>query len=245
MDSTKNEWNPGIKQFFTCANYFERKELYKFISSYAKTITGVVLDVGCGSMPYEELFVNAIYIGLDLEGVTKSKSNKIIYSGLGEELPIRDESVDAIVSFQALYQIKDVERYIELLCKKLSQDGIFLISLPFIWFDSGSNWESRYSTKKFSEILHDNFIQTINIQKLNLGISGLLILFSGIIYKYYVQRLRNRYLYIIFKTVTALFFNIIILIAKSVSFKMTDFYIDFIIYGKKSISANHVNEKIL
>src|SRR3569833_3443403 len=48
--------------------YIIRSGLYKNISSMASRLKGDILDFGCGSKPYESLFVNAArYVGKDIE----------------------------------------------------------------------------------------------------------------------------------------------------------------------------------
>ena len=48
--------------------YFIRDGLYRNIASLAPRLSGDILDFGCGSKPYESLFVNASsYVGVDVQ----------------------------------------------------------------------------------------------------------------------------------------------------------------------------------
>ena len=63
----KDDFNPRIIELFLNTNYLERKELYRYISKFAPKFKGRILDLGCGTKPYEKLFNNAYeYIGLEI-----------------------------------------------------------------------------------------------------------------------------------------------------------------------------------
>lgn len=64
-----------------------------------------VLDVGCGTAFYSNLFKN--YTGIDpsKEMLEQSKANVI--HGLGEDLPFKDNSFDTIISVSAIHNFKD------------------------------------------------------------------------------------------------------------------------------------------
>ena len=48
--------------------FFVRRNLYRHIKKNAQIMTGEMLDFGCGSKPYRNLFRNVSdYIGLDIE----------------------------------------------------------------------------------------------------------------------------------------------------------------------------------
>lgn len=65
----KDDFNPRILELFLNSNYLERKELYKNIKLLAQNFEGKILDLGCGTKPYEKLFVNSDeYIGLEVKG---------------------------------------------------------------------------------------------------------------------------------------------------------------------------------
>ena len=64
----RNDWNLKILEFFLNANFLERKELWRYIQKFSKNFNGCILDLGCGTKPYIDLFECKRYIGLELIG---------------------------------------------------------------------------------------------------------------------------------------------------------------------------------
>jgi len=63
---------------------------------------GRILDVGCGSKPYQELFGATEYIGLEIEG-SVSKDADYLYAG--KVFPFNDEDFDSVFSSQTLEHV--------------------------------------------------------------------------------------------------------------------------------------------
>src|SRR5262245_25536730 len=89
----------------------------------------VVLDVGCGTMPYRSLFTarGAKYLGADIDGTPD-----ILIDGKGT-LPLDDESVDFVVSFQVLEHVRDVPAYLATAKRVLRRDGRMFLSTHGVW----------------------------------------------------------------------------------------------------------------
>lgn len=58
---------PGIVGLFVNPFYFARRGLLIAVRDFSHAIRGRVLDVGCGSRPYESLFGASKYVGLELD----------------------------------------------------------------------------------------------------------------------------------------------------------------------------------
>ena len=90
-------FNPVFWGLFTNRFYFVRKGLYESIKSYAHNIQGKVLDVGCGSKPYQSLFNVSSYTGLDYDknGINKKSDADFIYDGTS--FPFENEVHDSCI----------------------------------------------------------------------------------------------------------------------------------------------------
>jgi ubiquinone/menaquinone biosynthesis C-methylase UbiE len=70
-----------------------------------------VLDIGCGTAFYSNLFKN--YTGIDnSKGMLKQSKAKVIL-GDAENLPFEDKSFDIVISITAVQNFKDVEKAIK------------------------------------------------------------------------------------------------------------------------------------
>lgn len=89
-----------------------------------------VLDVGCGEMPYRELFEGRCseYIGCDLY----SKRNDVVKCP-ADNLAFEDASFDTIVCFQVLEHMTEPWRVIEECARVTRLGGTLIMTVPFMF----------------------------------------------------------------------------------------------------------------
>ncbi len=102
------------------------------VHSFSKrhTFSGrTVLDVGCGTMPYRALFTarGARYLGADIDGTPD-----ICIDAAGS-LPLADESVDVVVSFQVLEHVRSVAAHLAAIRRVLRTGGRMFLSTHGVW----------------------------------------------------------------------------------------------------------------
>ncbi len=88
-----------------------------------------VLDLGCGTMPYRAMFIQrgARYVGADIDGTPD-----LLIPSDGS-LPLADQSVDCVVSFQVLEHVRDVPAYLAAARRVLRADGRLFLSTHGTW----------------------------------------------------------------------------------------------------------------
>lgn len=64
-----------------------------------------ILDIGCGTAIYSNLFKN--YIGIDSSKKMLSQSNANVIYGKAEKLPFKDKSFDVVISVTAIHNFKN------------------------------------------------------------------------------------------------------------------------------------------
>ena len=91
----------------------------------------VVLDLGCGERPYEQLFTRqgARYIGVDVKG---NPAADIMVDPNGN-VPMDDESVDVVLSSQVLEHVVDVPKYLLECHRLLRREGLLILSTHGCW----------------------------------------------------------------------------------------------------------------
>jgi SAM-dependent methyltransferase len=89
----------------------------------------VVVDVGCGDMPYRPLFEarGARYIGCDIDSLAPVKIAP------GVPVPLGDTSAKLVVSFQVLEHVWDLDWYLGECHRLLSSEGRLLLSTHGTW----------------------------------------------------------------------------------------------------------------
>ena len=233
-----DDFNPNIIELFLNSNYLERKELYRYINKYAMNIDGRILDFGCGTKPYERLFKNGDeYIGLELNGGGINNAD-IFYDG--KKLPFKDKEFDAMVSFQVLYQVINLEEILKEINRVLKTDAKLIVSVPFIWFDGGANIQRRFS-QEYSKFVFKQFgFEVLEIKQTNNNFSFFCLLINQYI-GYLISNIKNIYLRRFLRIIQILtinpLFNIFGELFLKFGSKDNELYIDSVIYAKKTKSV--------
>lgn len=102
---------------------------------------GVVLDVGCGNMPYKPLIMSTKtkatqYIGLDLDVYDYQSDVYVTKPDLlwdGKKIPLSDGSVDTVVLTEVLEHCSEPEAVLREIYRVLRPDGNVFITVPFLW----------------------------------------------------------------------------------------------------------------
>ena len=72
----KESFNPSLLGVFINPFYIIRRSIWESIKNDAPFLKGKLLDFGCGSKSYKELFQVTEYIGLDVEQSGHSHENE-------------------------------------------------------------------------------------------------------------------------------------------------------------------------
>lgn len=148
--------------------YIIRRGLVESISKLAPSISGNILDFGCGSKPYESLFVNAsTYIGVDLKITGHDHSDSkidVLYDG--QILPFRDRQFDAVVSFEVLEHVFNLTEVLNEMHRVTKNSGHLIISIPFAWHEHEQPYDfARYTSFGIGSVLAAVGYQIIDIKK--------------------------------------------------------------------------------
>ena len=108
--------------------------LIREIKKNASYAHGVLLDVGCGTSPFQEYYLPHVDKYLKLEHPEAVKDN-IKYDFLSElpKISAPDSSIDTIVSFSVLEHVSEPFETIKEFERVLKDNGIFIISVPQYW----------------------------------------------------------------------------------------------------------------
>jgi SAM-dependent methyltransferase len=90
-----------------------------------------VVDFGCGTRPYEELFAGRVgrYVGVDLGDNPRAD----VVAAPGRPLPLPAGSADVVLSTQVLEHVIDVDGYLAECRRLLTPGGLLLLSTHGFW----------------------------------------------------------------------------------------------------------------
>lgn len=142
-------------------------ELRNAIAACSSEVSGVVLDIGCGAKPYEDLFKCDAYIGLDTKNSGHNHhSSKVDVYYDGHKIPFPDEYFDGIVAFQVLEHVEDIESMFSEIRRVLKKSGKLLITAPLIWPEHEVPYDfCRWTSFGISNLLEKNFFEIMQQDK--------------------------------------------------------------------------------
>ena len=154
--------------FWTNPFYLMRKGLYLNIKELAPVLKGSVLDFGCGSKPYERLFVNCSdYKGIDINLSGHRHTNEkidIFYDG--NKFPIKDESFDNVFSSEVIEHISNIDDIIDEIYRVMKKGGLLLITTPFLWNENEAPYDfARYTSFGLKVLLEKHGFEIIEQRK--------------------------------------------------------------------------------
>ena len=140
--------------------WLSTRDLKRDLRRILPTLTGRVLDLGCGSQPYRALLTAASgYVGADVE--FRDGLDAVLTPG--EPLPFRDASFDAIVCTQVLEHVKDLGHTLSEMARVLRPGGMLVVSVPFIFQVHGAPHDyRRFSEHGIASLLRGFSIETIS-----------------------------------------------------------------------------------
>ena len=167
--------------------YFIRDGLYKNISSLAPRLSGDILDFGCGSKPYESLFVNATsYIGVDVRvsGHDHKDSRIDVYYD-GRTLPFPDNHFDSAVCFEVFEHVFNIDELLTEIRRVLKPGGQLLMSIPFAWDEHEIPYDfARYTSFGIKSVLERNAFEVLEMRKTTTYILALCQVFIAYLSRY-------------------------------------------------------------
>jgi SAM-dependent methyltransferase len=160
-----------ISPFFL-SRYYITRDIRRFVKKYK--FQGTILDFGCGEKPYEYLFENPKYSGIDFPEYSANKD----FAGEKPDfyfdenyrktlnLPFPDEHFDNAVSFQVLEHHRDPLIMINELARIVKKEGLILLTCPFIGgLHEEPNDFQRLTKYKIRELFEASNCQIITIRE--------------------------------------------------------------------------------
>lgn len=146
-------FNPGI----THPNYLMRKRLIASIKAISPIVKGKVMDLGCGSKPYRNLFTCDEYIGVDFENPGHPHLNEqidVFYDG--KHLPFENDSFDVIFSSEVFEHVFNLHELLLEIKRVLKPGGKLIFTCPFAFPEHEQpNDFARYTSFAVRELMRN------------------------------------------------------------------------------------------
>jgi len=229
----REQFTPGWLGCFVNPFYFARKGLYRNIVGLGGRITGVTLDVGCGTKPYEALFRSTEYLGLEINTTSNRSSKKADFFYDGSVFPFNADQFDSVVCNEVFEHVFHPDQFLGEIRRTLKIGGLLLMTVPFIWDEHEQPFDfARYSSYGLRAILERNGFEVIEFRKSVCDIRVIFQLVNAYIYKATVSR--NKYLNLLFAILLMAPFNLAGEALAMITPLNEDLYLDNVILARKS-----------
>ncbi len=150
----------------TLDNFIVRRAILDALCSHLRKLSGTVVDIGCGYMPYKSLVLNHAerYIGLDLKESTYSKPD---LEWDGRTMPLDDNSIDCALAMEVLEHCPEPALVMREALRVLKPGGLLFLTVPFLWpLHSVPNDEYRYTPFALERYLRNSGFEQIKLKPL-------------------------------------------------------------------------------
>lgn len=175
---------PGVLGLFVNPFHYARLGLARSMRRHAPALRGRLLDVGCGTKPYRELFAADSYVGMDVATAASAVKHTadVLYDGT--TFPFADASFDSVVCNQVLEHVFTPERFLRELHRVLRPQGRLLLTVPFVWDEHEQPHDfARYSSFGLRALLERNGFAILQQEKLGADAGTLFQLLNAYLYK--------------------------------------------------------------
>lgn len=164
--------------------FLARRELWRAISNAAAGMEGPLLDLGCGSRPYESLLKASPYVGVDVYSETTRQLGAASVFYDGKRLPFADGSFSSVLCNQVLEHVFEPDEFLTEIHRVLKPGGRLLLTVPFVWDEHEQPHDfARYSSFGLKAIIERNGMTVIRHQKLLADFSVIFQLVNAYLFK--------------------------------------------------------------
>lgn len=104
----------------------------RILAVAAEYAHGTLVDVGCGTRPYEDLFVGHVrrYIGIDWPAPHAAANPHVV--GDATQLPLRDGSANSVLATEVMEHVAEPALLLAEIARVLAPGGVLILSVPFL-----------------------------------------------------------------------------------------------------------------
>ena len=161
---------PGFFGLISNPLHISRRGLVMGVQRFAGQFSGAVLDFGCGSKPYRQLFSGCErYIGLDIavSGHDHADSHVDVFYD-GKIIPFQDGHFDGVVAFEVLEHVFTLDQTLKELHRVVRPGGLLLVSVPFGWDEHEAPYDfARYTSFGLAHVLTVAGFEVLETHKTN------------------------------------------------------------------------------
>ena len=211
-----------------------RRGLVNGVFEISRSIQGGrLLDVGCGSKPYEKIFKVNQYVGIDVEvsGHNHSSSKVDKYFD-GKKIPYENDEFDYVFSSEVFEHVFNLDELLNEIYRVLKTGGLLGFTCPFVWDEHEQPFDfARYTSFAVRHLLEKHDFQVLHIHKSTGYFETIMQMLSAYVYQHVLPR--NAYLRLALLPILVAPINIVGVLLGRVLPKNQNFYHNNIVVARK------------
>ena len=224
---------PGWLGIFVNPFYLARAGLCEAITQFAPRLNGRLLDVGCGTKPYQRLFRTVDYVGLDIDSNTSRQRGIADFFYSGDIFPFDNISFDSVICNQVLEHVFNPDEFLGEIVRVLKPGGKLLLTVPFVWDEHEQPHDyARYSSFGLHRLLEKQGLRILDHNKIGADASIIFQLANAYFYKI-IQSLPKPIKLVLTVSIMAMI-NMAGIIASQILPKNPDLFLDHVILAEKT-----------
>lgn len=228
----RQNFYPGWTGIFVNPFYIARAGLCAAMTELAPNLSGRLLDVGCGTKPYQALFQVEGYVGLDIDSETTRKRGIADKLYDGGKFPFSDAEFDALLCNQVLEHVFNPDEFIDEINRVLKPGGKLLLTVPFVWDEHEQPYDyARYSSFGLRALLEKHGFKILQHRKLAADASIIFQLINAYLFK--ISQGWPRGIKLLFTATVMAFFNLIGILLGKLLPDNPDLYLDQVVLAEK------------
>jgi SAM-dependent methyltransferase len=223
---------PRLLGLFVNPFYFARRGLNMAMVNVSREITGSLLDVGCGSKPYRDIFNVDSYKGLDIDSPITRECGMADDLYDGKMFPYSSDSFDSVLCNQVLEHVFNPDEFLQEINRVLKLGGKLLLTVPFVWDEHEQPYDyARYSSFGLRALLEKNGFAIRQHKKLGADATILFQLANAYLFK--VTQSWSSFAKLIFTATVMGFINVLGVIAGKCLPDNPDLFLDHVVLAEK------------
>jgi SAM-dependent methyltransferase len=228
----QQQFDPDIIGLFVNPFYLARKSLRRAIAGAARSSQGRLLDVGCGSKPYRDLFDVPEYIGLEIDSEVSRRRGVADAYYDGTRFPFGDGRFDVVLCNQVLEHVFNPDEFLAEIRRVLVPGGRVVLTVPFVWDEHEQPYDyARYSSFGLRALMARHGLKVVEHHKLLDDASVLFQLANAYLFK--ISRSRYTPLNLLINAVVLAPVSLFGVIAGAVLPRNPDLFLDQLVIAER------------
>ena len=225
-------FTPNILGILINPFFIARYSLFKSLKPFFTKLNGKVLDIGCGTKPYEKYINCNNYIGLEYDSEISRQHSKADFYYDGKKTPFEGNSFSSVLCNQVLEHVFFPEEFLSEVHRVLKPGGLLLLTVPFVWDEHEQPQDfARYTSFGLKSILERNGFTVLDQKKSG---EGALCAAQIVILSLIKLLPNNKYIYLLFSVLISFPVNLFAFTLSLVCMrKSSDLYLDNVVLAIK------------